>query len=299
VRAGGWIGWVAAACAVIGLFSFAAAALGASPGLPDDYGNPSFCGPGQPLRDLGLSRLPPVHEIADHDIGRELGHPAIEVFSGGQWPVVTEPMPWGYELWNDQGHSVRVNWTVTARLWSLDSGGRQIEEIGHTGIYARTISGEHSPHIALAPPPGRRGFYRFDLRFESKGKLVGSYSSYFRVVPPRWRARFALSRTVARAGQQVLGRIENLGTEAVEYGEYFGIERERSGVWSPVPRFSGGNWLAWGGILEPGADSLCDRIRVPADLAPGRYRFVKPVSRPGADERWKGVTPTAPFRVVR
>ena len=90
---------------------------------PFDFGNPSFCAPEKPAIDFGLSSLPAVHELSEAEVGRELGHPAVNAY-GGWSRVMSKPEEFGYGFSEENyGGPVRVDWTVTAQLWSVDAEG--------------------------------------------------------------------------------------------------------------------------------------------------------------------------------
>jgi hypothetical protein len=212
---------------------------------------------------------------------------------------MSKPEEFGYGFSEEsRGGPLPVDWTVTAQLWSVDAKGEVIEEVGHTGIYLKKIDAEHQPHIGLKPPD-RRGFYRFDLRIESEGKTIGSYSSYFKLVPPSWRPRLKLDRTTAQPGQRILSRLENLGSDVITYGEEFFVQRRVEGRWSSARDLLGeGVWALWLGILDAGGYGQCNGLRLPDDTRPGQYRIVKDVSRASDDRHGKAYFLAAPFRVL-
>lgn len=265
---------------------------------PFDFGNPSFCAPEKPAVDFGLSSLPAVHELSEDEVGRELGHPAVSVY-GGWSRVMSKPEEFGYGFSEENyGGPVRVDWTVTAQLWSVDAEGNAIEEVGHTGIYLKKIDAEHQPFIGLRPP-ARRGFYRFDLQFESRGTTIGSYATYFKLVPPSWRPRLKLDRTTARPGQRILGRLENLGSEEVTYGAEFFVQRWQGEYWKSASKLLGGEviWPLRLDLLDAGGTGGCSALRLPAATKPGRYRIIKDVTRPSRGRGGKVYFVAAPFRV--
>ena len=269
------------------------------PACADAAGNRSFCAPEKPAVDFGLSSLPAVHELSEKDVGRELGHPAVSLYGGGWSKVMSKPGSFGYGFFEENyGGPVPVDWTVTAQFWAVDADGDALDEVGHTGLFLKTIDAEHQRHIGLKPPD-RRGFYRFDLRIESEGKTIGSYSSYFKLVPPSWRPRLKLDRTTARPGQLIVSRLENLGSELISYGEEFFVQRRIKGRWSSARDvFGEGIWALWLGILDGGAIGRCSALHLPADTKPGRYRIVKNVGRLSGGQRDKAHFVVAPFRVV-
>ena len=188
-------------------------------------------------------------------------------------------MPFGYGFSEDNFRGpARVHWTVTAQLWALDGEGNAVEEVAHTGLSLPKIDAAHQKNIGLTPPD-RLGFYRFDLEIWSRGRELGSWSSYLTVVRPSWRVRLAVDRAVVHPGQRVLARLENLGTAEVGYGEYFKVARRREGGWSAAPGLTQEFWEEWAGGILPGGFGTCNAVNLPDDVAPGRYRIVKYVTR--------------------
>jgi hypothetical protein len=264
---------------------------------PFDFGAPAFCDTSESARDFGLSSLPPVHELPNEATAKELGHPDVRIY-GGWSRVMPKPEEFGYGFSeDDDAGPVPVDWTVTAQLWAVDGEGGTIEEVGHKGRLLKAIDAAHQPYIGLTPPD-RRGFYRFDIRFSSHGREIGSYSSYLALVKPEWRARLKLNRTISHPGERILSRVESLGSETVGYGEPFRVQREEKGSWVPTRGLVKGGWFEWAGFLEPGGIGQCNALDLPADIAPGRYRIVKDVNRPRGLRTTMPVTLTAPFRVV-
>jgi hypothetical protein len=88
----------------------------------------------------------------------------------------------------------------------------------------------------------------------------------------------AVNRRKAKAGGAVQVRIENRGKQEVAYGYDYELARFENGFWlrletKPVfdPRF----------FLVPGAKGPWQRIQIPRDAVPGRYRIRKWVERVG------------------
>jgi len=254
----------------------------------------AFCEPKKPVRDFGLSELPPVREVPESAKG--LGHGAVTM-SGRVRPWVTsDPEPFGYEFWEYPDAGVRLDWTVTAQLWTIDRQGTALREVDHEELVIRRLDGARAPRIFLDPPEKRRGFYRFDMQIANQdGKVIGSYGTYFKVVRPSWGPlRLQLHRDVLRPGQQLLSRVANYGSEPISYGESFGVQRYEDGAWRPAPKLTPNYWNAWLGALSAGLASRCSSLSLPLLTLPGRYRVVKLIGT----ERHKGVRLYAPFKVV-
>lgn len=271
-----------------------ASAHAAYPADPLADGNPAFCAPKEPIEDFGLSDMPPVREVPES--GEELGHGAVDIY-GGWSRVMPKPYGFGYGF-SEHNYSgtVRLNWTVSAELWTVDKDGTALEEVDREELFIGHLNAAHQPRIEVTPPKGRRGFYRFDMQIaDSTGSVLGSYGAYFKVVRPFWKVRLGLSRKVVRAGQRIFSRLENFGTESVAYGEQFGVQRFEGGRWVAQPELLHGVWLMWLGYLAPGGTGLCNSFRLPKDAKPGHYRITK-VVEPGRD-RSKAIL-TAAFSVT-
>jgi hypothetical protein len=119
---------------------------------------------------------------------------------------------------------------VTATLWALGPDGKPTHEVAHTRHFLEAIDAADQPHIGLTPPD-QLGFYHFDLRIQSRGRTLGSHSSYFMLVRPSWRPTLHLARRFVHAGQTIQGRVENLGTERVSHGEEQFVQRRTAAGW--------------------------------------------------------------------
>lgn len=268
-------------------------AVAAYPADPLADGNPAFCAPKKPVQDFGLLDLPPVREVPES--GDELGHGAVDIY-GGWERVMPEPHDFGYGFSeHNYGGTVRLDWDVTAALWTIDKRGTPFQEVDHEELFIGRLNAVHQPHIEVEPPAGRRGYYRLDMKISNQaGQVLGSYGAYFKVVRPFWKVKLGLARDLVQPGQRIFSRLENYGTETVRYGEAFGIQRLEGGEWVGQPELVGDLWLLWLGILSPGRTGLCNAVTLPDDTEPGSYRVVKSVE-PGP--RRKRVFLTAPFRV--
>lgn len=261
-------------------------------------GNPDFCEPEQPVRDFGLSELPPVREVPES--AKELGHGAVTFSDRFRLRVTSEPDPFGYEFIEYPEADVHLDWTVTAQLWAIDRQGIALREVDRGELAVRRLAGARRPSIFLKPLENRRGFYRFDMQIANRGgKVIGSYGTYFKVVrPTSGLARLQLARDVLRPGQQLLSRIANYGSETITYGAFFAVQRLEDGKWSRASDLNPKYWDGWSAILGPGLVGKCSSLSIPLLTPPGRYRIVKPIGT----ERWsngsKGIHLYAPFKVV-
>jgi hypothetical protein len=282
--------------ALLSVDSHAQAAKRARPVDPFTFGNPSVCAPKNPVRDFGLSRLPPVDGVPES--GEQLGHGAVDIY-GGWGRVMPRPESFGYGF-SEHNYSgtVLLDWTVTAQLWAIDPSGANAREVNRGELFIGRLNAAHQPNLYL-DPPAKRGFYRFDIQFtDNHEKLLGSYSAYFKITRPIWKPRLGLSRHRVRSAQRILSRVENLGTETVMYGEQFWVQRLESGSWTWVPSATQGAWFLWLGGAGPGASGRCSALQVPTDFTPGRYRIVKEVGPFPWPRGNRSDFLTAPFEVT-
>jgi hypothetical protein len=268
----------------------------ASAGLFAHGGPGVFCPPKEPLRDFGLSELPPVGEVPES--AKQLGHGAVSIY-GGWRRVMPESESFGYGFsehsYTDAG--VRLDWTVTAQLWTIDRYGTAFRKVDREKLFIGRLSAAHDPDIYLDPLNNRRGFYRFDMQIANKnGKVIGFYSAYFKVVRPSWNPRLQLERDVLRPGEQLLIRLENHGSEAVSYTEPFSVQRREGERWTRASELIRHRWLKWLRFMGPGGSS-CSSLSLPIDVFPGIYRITKVVGT----ELWPEgeiTRLTAPFEVI-
>ncbi len=212
---------------------------------------------------------------------------------------MSRPGKFGYRFTETSSpNPVFVHWTVTGTLWAVGSHGGHAVEVGHTGLVVNSINLQHEPLIGIRPP-ARRGFYRFDLRILSKGRTIGSYSSYLKLVRPSARARLQVAHRRVRAGSRIYWRLGNLGAEQISFGGEPTLQRREQGSWRRVHRFDEGISLLMLLSLWPGEEGRCVAMHLPPHLAPGRYRLVEGV----ALFRWPRKKPInvklkAPFWIV-
>lgn len=294
------------ACAFVVCMITSAAVVSPSGATAPDgsggVGQHSFCDPDRQARDFGFAALLPVHELDESTSGRELGHPHVTVYGGLQEVrPVTRPGKVGFHFFETGSPDpVFVHWTVTETLWAVDAHGEHAVEVGHAGLVVDPINLQHEPGPTIGiAPPARLGFYRYDLRIIQRGETIGTYSAYLKLVRPSSRARLLLGHRIVPAGGRIPWRLENLGSEQVDYGEEFKVERKQGGAWTHVRGFGEGVWSLVTLILEPGATGGCETQRLPWSLPPGRYRIVQEAEL----FRWPKVKPDdvmlkAPFTVV-
>ena len=291
-------GWRAAISAVLLVGVLPALAFAAHGGSTDarTSGDPGFCAPTL-VRDFGLSSLPRAHEVPES--GKPFGHGAVDIYGGGWTRVMPQPVSFGYGFSeHSYGGTVRLNWTVTAQLWAVDKTGATFQEVDSGELHIGRLGALHQPSIHLDPPKDRRGFYRFDLQItDEAGKELGSYDVYFKVVRPFWKPKLGLNRKWVHPGGTVLSRVENFGSETVQYGEAFRVQRFVGGQWLEQPDLLAPRWLLWLGALGAGGIGRCSSMSLPADASPGLYRIVKEVGPPPWPTGHKSFLLRSQFRV--
>lgn len=280
---------------VMGLLMMAYAGT-ASAGLFAHSGPGIFCPPQEPIRDFGFSELPPVREVPES--AKQLGYGAVSISTAWR-RVMPEPESFGFGFsehsYTDRG--VRLDWTVTAQLWTIDRHGTTFREVDREKLFIGRLRTTHQPDIYVDPLKNRRGFYRFDMQIVNRGgKLMGSYSAYFKVVRPSWKPKLQLDRGVVQPGEQLLIRLENHGSEVVSYTEPFAVQRMEGERWMRAHDLTRRLWAKWLRFMGPGGSS-CDSLSLPIDVPPGAYRVVKVVGT----ELWPEgeiVPLIAPFEVI-
>jgi hypothetical protein len=108
---------------------------------------------------------------------------------------------------------------------------------------------------------------------DASGERLGLYYEYLQVVPFTFNVRLGLSRSVVSPGEGLRFRLENLGTREMSYGLFFWLERFDKGRWTRVLDSGKVFSVAYG--LHAGGAGYCERVRVPVDAPPGRYRVKK------------------------
>ncbi len=171
---------------------------------------------------------------------------------------------------------LKLAWTVRGELQLLSAKGR-----------IRKVTDERQWSIGTLEDLDLRFFdlrlgkrpalYRYTIAFWSDhGRLLERYSQYVRVVP-RW---LNVAILTVSPGEMAKATLVNLGTVPLitrSYDHGFGVEAFTGEEWIPVPENPRrlipkrkGPWT-----LSPGMeDRNCLRYLVPADQAPGLFRFV-------------------------
>jgi|GEM_PF-4486110 len=132
---------------------------------------------------------------------------------------------------------------------------------------------------------GRRpAYYRVEVAIRKGRRNVRRYVEFIRMSRRRTSVVLALSAGVLHPGERAFWRVENRGTTPVIFGVEFGVERWTPSGWVDAG-FAPGQFPAVGLYVGAGRAGDCERLRLPADLAAGFYRLVKPVTVGGREQQ--------------
>jgi len=222
---------------IFALLQISPPAQGENRPRPEDafaHGNPAFCTPKAPVRDFGLSQLPQARQVPESgDLPFGPKTVSLVSFEGHVLPL---GQPFGYELLSENYHGhTPLHWNIQTRMLAISRSGQLGREVDSKQITVDLISSGDEAKLYL-DPPRKPGFYRYDIEIvNGGGELLGSYSDYLKVFKRFfWKARLGLSGHSFHAGDVVLSRVENLGTEWTLYGEEFTVQRFKEGRWRPT-----------------------------------------------------------------
>jgi hypothetical protein len=274
------------------------ALAGSVPAQPFAFESTGFCGPNTVVRDFGLSKLPPVREVPES--AKDFGYGAITMYEVAS-QVMPEPEPFGYRFLRQHNYTnaaERLNWTVAAQLWTINSRGKTFRKVDRARLFIGRLNADDRPYIEVEPPRSRRGFYRFDLQIRNRAdKLLGSYSTYFKVVRPSWRPNLRVGQDRLEPGQQLLVRLENYGSEPIAFDGHFSVQRFENGRWTRVSGLTRRRWRERTSLLGPGRTSRCTSLSLPIDTPLGVYQISKQV-RTGRFPDGEDSRLAAPFEVI-
>jgi len=263
---------------------------------PFNYGNPAFCEPKEPVEDFGLSELPPVAEAPESgDLPFGPKTVSLDLSAG---PVLAPGESVGFWLHSENYFDrTPLSWALRNRIRLVDPSGQAGKVVARGRTRVPMIRSAREVKLFLDPPRSP-GFYLYEIEIvDFDGNLLAKYSKNIRVERKFWDARLGLNRKVFQPGNQVLSRVENFGTEAIEHGEEFRIQAYRDDNWVYVRDPSREAWLAWGGSARAGSAGRCSALRLPRDFPPGQYRIVKEVERPSRPKGKRSYRLVAPFEV--
>lgn len=227
--------------------------------------------------EAGLQKLPSVVEVPSS--GRLPFAPSSLLLSLVSFPLNRSHLmagggSFGYSI--QASNREALDWSVVSELVRLDSSG----ENGHvTDLASGDIDhiSSRSDNRFILNVPSRPGSYRYDLLISKRdGNILGQYSRYVQVVRPRFVTRVGLAARVLNPGAVLVNRIENPGSDAIEYTGRYEIQRAVNSHWKFVGgRPSGRGFLPVVRFVGGGATSGCQRVRLSPALAPGQYRLVR------------------------
>jgi len=243
----------------------------------------------RPLKELPPVQQPPEQlPFGPHNLNfYSTAISRVEVGRGGL----------GYSFFDEtfRNRTLRLNWEITARISRIDRAGNLVRTLHQRTVQVGTTNEEDEIDLWLGTPAGP-ALYRYDIEFRDleSGALLGGYSEYLRVVRRTFHAGIFINRKTLHPGQSAFARVENRGTEWVDFGLDYAVQHFEHGHWGR-DLMAGRAWPLIGISMVGGYAGWCSRYRIPADAPPGRYRFVKSL---GSGDRKQGGIRTAVFRVL-
>jgi hypothetical protein len=237
----------------------------------------SFCPPrvirsyAPPLKQM----RPLVQPPAGGDLPSRPGGVKLRMLGGGDTQVGGGRI--GFYLEGHSGHPAKLDAVIKSRLVVVDQHGRPK---GAGRARMRRVKTVVSPmRVDLGFRVGEAPrLYRVDVRArEFEGKRLWSYSEYIRVVPRTVAVRLGLSAGSYHLGDVVRFRLENVGSAEIFFGYEFALEMWNGSAWSMSPG-APDSFEQIGLAIGGGRAERCQRIQLPANLPPGRYRISKPYS---------------------
>jgi Big-like domain-containing protein len=223
----------------------------------------------QPLKELQeASALPPGSSV--YFGHRNLRASTLEpLLVGGGWV--------GYSLSVKRGVGagvVHLGWRVKTELSRINRFGDEVESIRVWRRQIGVLSDRNATGVRfkLGNEPG---LYRLlTVIRNGRGKTLGGFGYYARVVAPKADARLVLNASIFGPGQTVLGHVENFGTDRATYGAGLTIERLEGSTWSVAPESPRGPVPAIAYAVLPGMSAnRCSSFTVPETMPPGHYRM--------------------------
>jgi hypothetical protein len=201
------------------------------------------------------------------------------VFSRESKELLASGQPIEYSLLSLQYPPPPPKLLIKSKLVRINRLGKVLRTVKQTSewvLLSRTLPSE-AVGFARSPRPG---LYRYDLAIWRGSRLVATYQDYYRVAKRSTKVRLRLNGEVFKAGDEIVGQIENYTAEPASYDLRYWVQRFELGEWSPVslnnlfgrlPIFIGPSQVA-----DPGlADRCFEILTVPEAMGPGRYRLIK------------------------
>jgi hypothetical protein len=263
-----------------------------------------YCG--QPVLRAYERELQGLPKIAS--LGRSgavpFGPPSLRVgkvaFPSNRGRILTGGSSFGFSL-RSSGNEVPLGWNVISELSELNTDGTTKRVVSAMQKYVKGISIHNMLDFVLKVPT-EPGPYRYDMSFiDGNGGSLGRYSEYLESVRPTFAVKLDVRRPVYRPGETLNGRVENVGTEAIEPRGRPWIQRHTGTRWQYVTGAPSGPGFPSTPFVGAGAAGPCLRVSLPSDLTPGRYRLVQGVRRaqPGINRHSKSIIRVARFSLVK
>jgi hypothetical protein len=163
-----------------------------------------------------------------------------------------------------------LNWLVTAKLDRINSSGRVLKSVGFEQVRGLRFRRSHALSFVLSAEPA---LFRLEVVFRNgAGERLGRYGRYLRVVESHSEERLTLSQSSYGPGETMAPRLENEGTDRLNYGLGYEIAEFDGVDWAPTslgPKL----FLPIGVDSFPGEAASCWRFTIPAGTPPGKYQF--------------------------
>ncbi|HEX5990339.1 MAG TPA: hypothetical protein VFY75_09020 [Solirubrobacterales bacterium] len=247
---------------------------------------PSFCGEryvrdyAAPLREMPRQHPPPEGELP-------FGPRNFGIHRINRTPLAFEGSRFGYRFGgkHEGARVLDLGWRAVAVARAVDRRGRVRRTVGERRWQVERIKDLDALEIAF--PADHPGFFRIDLRIETlDGRRRVAYRDYFRVLRRSSEVGIRVSAESVHPGEPVWGLLENPGAGQLSTRGYLDLERYEGDAWVPVPLPpTPRSVMGIGWIIGPGEVGWCQRFDVPADAAPGSYRFSTPVNLANTQKR--------------
>jgi hypothetical protein len=223
-----------------------------------------------------LKALPPLHAPPSNE--RLPFGPQRLYLGSGSSPLVTGSQPVGFSLAYSSYQGVpspKLGWTLTARATRVDRKGAVRKLIGEKQLQVEKMNQQQTLSLTFKLPQAP-GIYAVRIVFrDAKGRRLGSYGKYYRLLPYRTAVGLTVTSSVVRPGESATACLENPGTvpivPSVTFLESFDAN---TNAWTRIP-FDPQYAVPVPAILiylQPGR-AMSIGSRVPPNAPPGRYRL--------------------------
>jgi hypothetical protein len=174
--------------------------------------------------------------------------------------------------------AVKVDADVRFGVTKVTAQGRRLRVIRERTARVDIVKGT-VPYLEVRLPRDAPAYYALEVEFIRDGRSLDRYVSYVDVPPQQAAVALQLDRGVARPGTSLELAVENRGPTALEFGLAYRLERWE-GRWRWLNRDQAFILVAVG--VRPG-ERYEQKVVLPADLEPGRYRVAKSFTARAAD----------------